>query len=294
MVPSINGATPGKATKYVSVDGVLVPVPKKKKMPRPKAWGYGKWRCLNCGVFSYLDYKCIGCGKDRTHSVLINWGDIDKDGQPSRLRPTEEIYHDGLIRDRYTDTNEFELVPLGNIGVTRRQSGAWGRSTPRVRNVKNVSTPTKRQAICQQYNYQYGCIVPGCSTPAIMHHFVARRNNGGNEVSNLVSICEWHEDMVHLAGFVAMLFERDGQLPKWMEARLRKLPNFRPEWLVHGQIASGIPEEGHDEDEMAREHAEFDRLMAERYAKNKFKKNSTNLAAPAIERLRKSKYMLEP
>lgn len=57
--------------------------------------------------------------------------------------------------------------------------------------------PQKVSRVAKQYGYSSGCIVPGCKLPARIHHIVARRNGGTNELTNLMPMCYDHESRVH-------------------------------------------------------------------------------------------------
>ena len=61
-------------------------------------------------------------------------------------------------------------------------------------------TRLRLAAAARQYGYNEGCIVPGCTRPARLHHMVPRREGGTNAIANLIPNCAHHENFIHIAG----------------------------------------------------------------------------------------------
>jgi hypothetical protein len=75
------------------------------------------------------------------------------------------------------------------------------------------------------------CTVPGCSSYRNLHghHIVFRSQHGGDELSNLTTLCAWH----HLRGVHAGLVRCTGQAPDALRFELGRRPQ-RPPLLVYG------------------------------------------------------------
>lgn len=176
------------------------------------------FQCSSCGAKSSpVDY-CFACGKARVFTVVFDGethtGPVKVrtciSGKVTRyivsadnreilvshggaLRPTVQVYHNGLVRELYTDTNE--LVPRSGYEkpcYSPKTKRVGRHAEPRQKAV--TQTPSLRTLV---YRRDKGCVRCGSTSHQSVHHVVHRSCGGRNNLENLQALCRPCHDHVH-------------------------------------------------------------------------------------------------
>jgi len=99
---------------------------------------------------------------------------------------------------------------------------AWGANRP-------LSSVKREHRVFARDGWR--CTVPGCSSYRNLHghHIVFRSHCGGDELSNLTTVCAWH----HQRGIHQGLVRCTGEAPHALRFELGRRPG-RPPLLAYG------------------------------------------------------------
>jgi hypothetical protein len=180
-----------------------------------------------------LDFRCRRCHSQRITAPYCIYCDRGMKSQeanypgskPPRtdvglpVRPTMEVYVDGLIRDVYTDTKE--LVPL--------------EPAPKRLRTRENKFRTKQpvQVVLGRYkNTVFGtdqCFVCGSNRQLTIHHFIPTGKGGLNVKDNRLTTCRPCHDKIHSKERTSKRDRRayympvgDGQLREALETLARQ------------------------------------------------------------------------